>query len=64
MSKYTPKTRDDLSELANDPDILLSDIDTSHIKDMSQLFNCERTDFSGIENWDVSKVKDMSGMFA
>lgn len=45
--------------------VKLSDIDVSHITDMSYLFSCsQRKDFSGIESWDVSKVKNMDHMFA
>ena len=64
MKKYKPKTREELKSLVDDLSINLSDIDTSAITDMSWLFyNSERKDFSGIENWDVSSVTDMSGMF-
>ena len=39
-------------------------IDTSLITDMSHLFSGSgRMDFSGIEDWDVSNVTDMSFMF-
>ena len=62
--KYTPKVKFELKELINDLSISLDDIDTSHISDMSSLFqSTKRTDFSGIENWDVSNVTNMSGMF-
>lgn len=63
-STYTPNTRDELKALVDDTSINLGDIDTSKITDMSSLFLCTpRTDFSGIEKWDVSKVRDMAGMF-
>ncbi|RDU73013.1 hypothetical protein CQA57_05670 [Helicobacter anseris] len=62
--KYTPKTKKELKTLCNDLSINLGDIDTSLITDMSQLFlNTERMNFSGIENWNVSNVEDMRGMF-
>ncbi|OBV29474.1 hypothetical protein BKN38_02340 [Helicobacter sp. CLO-3] len=62
--KYTPKTKEELQNLARDEGIYLGDIDTSHITDMRMLFwGSERKDFSGIERWDVSNVRDMSGMF-
>lgn len=62
--KYKPETKDDLKELVDDLSINLGDIDTSLITDMRGLFsNTARTDFSGIENWDVSNVTDMSVMF-
>ena len=63
-STYTPKTKEELRELVNNLSINLGDIDTSKITNMSYLFhNTPRTDFSGIENWDVSKVRDMAYMF-
>ena len=64
--KYHPETYRELSILINDPKVNLGEIDTSKITDMSNLFAFkyrERTDFSGIENWDTSHVTDMSGMF-
>ncbi|WP_086296060.1 DarT ssDNA thymidine ADP-ribosyltransferase family protein [Campylobacter devanensis] len=61
---YTPQSKDELKNLICDEDIYLGDIDTSAITDMSRLFSySERKDFSGIENWDVSSVTSMNGMF-
>ena len=61
---YTPQSKDELMGLIDDEDIYLGDIDTSAITDMSELFyESEREDFSGIENWDVSSVTNMSLMF-
>ncbi len=63
-STYKPKTKEELQKLVNDLSINLGDIDTSKITDMSWLFhNTPRTDFSGIENWDVSNVENMESMF-
>ena len=63
--KYKPTTKQELKVLVNDLSIDLGDIDTSLITDMRRLFeNTTRTDFSGIENWDVSNVTDMSDMFS
>ena len=63
-STYTPKTKEELKVLVNDLSINLGYIDTSKITDMSYLFyNTPRTDFSGIENWDVSNVENMLCMF-
>ena len=63
-----PKTRSELKEIIDDriskegPDCDLNDIDTSHITDMSHLF--DRSDFNGdISEWEVSNVMDMSFMF-
>lgn len=63
--KFHPETKDDLQKLVSDPKINLSLIDTSNISDMSWLFKgtFDRLDFSGIETWDVSNVKNMQGMF-
>ena len=61
---YAPQSKDELKGLIYDEDIYLGDIDTSAITDMSELFAwSRREDFSGIENWDVSSVTDMGGMF-
>ena len=62
--KIVPKDRKELMKLVRDVSIHLGDIDTSKITDMSWLFyHSYREDFSGIENWDVSNVTDMSNMF-
>ncbi|EAJ8747121.1 BspA family leucine-rich repeat surface protein [Campylobacter jejuni] len=64
MAKFTPETKEELKALVEDESIYLGDIDTSKITDMSELFkNSTRTDFSGIEKWDVSNVENMKGMF-
>ena len=64
MAKYSPKTKLKLKELVDDESINLGDIDTSAITDMSYLFNSsKRTDFSGIEKWDLSKIKNLGAMF-
>ena len=63
-AKYKPKNYRELKALANDESIHLGDIDTSAITDFSELFAfSKRKDFSGIENWDVSRVENMEGMF-
>lgn len=62
--KYIPQNKEELQKLVNDESIYLGDIDTSLITDMSYLFeHSKRKDFSGIEKWDVGKVKDMKYMF-
>ncbi|WP_158655011.1 BspA family leucine-rich repeat surface protein, partial [Helicobacter rappini] len=61
---YHPKTKDELLNLIDDKSVYLGDIDTSAITDMSGLFrDSNRTDFSGIEYWDVSSVVNMRCMF-
>lgn len=64
--KYQPKTREELKKLCDDLSIHLGDIDTSLITDMSALFLCsdrDFEDFAGIEDWDISNVKNMNQMF-
>lgn len=62
--RYKPQSKEELITLIEDESIYLGDIDTSLITDMSDLFYLsERTDFSGIEKWNVSNVEDMSCMF-
>ena len=63
--KYHPKNNVELLALVNNEEISLVDIDTSAITDMNSLFlNSTRTDFSGIENWDTSRVTNMLSMFS
>lgn len=63
--KYHPKTNQELRKLVSDENIKLSEIDISEVSDFSYLFECSnREDFSGIEDWDVSHVTNMSEMFS
>ncbi|HHP0319420.1 TPA: BspA family leucine-rich repeat surface protein [Campylobacter jejuni] len=66
MAKFTPETKEELEALIYNEAIHLGDIDTSKITDMRELFAVAiyRKDFSGIETWNVSNVKDMASMFA
>lgn len=42
----------------------LGSLDVSNVTDMSHLFeNSTRVDFSGIETWDMTKVKNINSMF-
>lgn len=62
--KYKPNTKKELKTLCDDETINLGEIDTSKITDMSCLFyKSSRRNFSGLENWDVSNVTNMSFMF-
>ena len=66
---YKPKYRNDLKELlkrmikirGDEGDF--NDIDTSDIKDMESLFNYNETFNGDITGWNVSNVRNMSGMF-
>ena len=68
-TQYHPKDKDELEELVkklieergNKAD--LNDIDTSEIKDMSELFKASKFD-GDISEWDVSNVTNMKRMFA
>ncbi len=64
-NKYVPKSKKELWALCYNKSISLGDIDTSNIVDMSELFRWynDRSDFSGIDSWDTSKVADMANMF-
>ena len=68
--KYQPKNTIELEVLLSDESIYLGDIDTSLSTDLSCLFandigakHLNRKDFSGISNWNVSNVENMSSMF-
>uniref|UniRef100_UPI000A32CBF6 BspA family leucine-rich repeat surface protein n=1 Tax=Campylobacter devanensis TaxID=3161138 RepID=UPI000A32CBF6 len=62
--KYHPKTKEELKELVSHESVKLSEIDISEVSDFSYLFkDSKRSDFSGIEDWDVSHVTNMRNMF-
>lgn len=62
--KYHPQTLEELKKLVNDPSVKLSQIDVSNVDSFENLFkDSKRTDFSGIEKWDTSHVKNMKKMF-
>lgn len=64
MLKHCPRTRNELKKLVDKDSINLADICTCCIDDMSYVFaNSTRQDFSGLETWCISNVKDMQGMF-
>lgn len=61
---YYPKTKKELQLLVKINDIKLSSINVKDITDMSELFkDSKRSNFSGIETWDTSSVKNMTEMF-
>lgn len=62
--KYFPQNKDELIKLVSNKKIKLSNIDISKVDDFSELFmDSRRYDFSGIENWNVSHVTNMTDMF-
>ena len=62
--KYVPLTNRELIAIANNDDIPLNEIDVHYVSDFSNVFAySEREDFSGIEDWNVSHVTDMTDMF-
>lgn len=63
--KIYPKNIEELDALVNDPKTNLADIIIpKRITNFGQLFlKTKRTDFSGLETWDVSHVTDMNHMF-
>lgn len=59
-----PETLEELKALVNDPKVDLGKIDVSKVTSFEGLFkNSTRTDFSGIEKWNVSHVTNMRQMF-
>lgn len=65
--RFYPLTNRQLCNLVEQKAIHLSQIDVSHITDMSYVFcwsPSSRRDFSGIESWNVSNVVNMYGMFS
>lgn len=63
--KIYPKNIEELDALVNDPKTNLADIIIpKRITNLEKLFlKTKRTDFSGLETWDVSHVTDMNHMF-
>ncbi|MCI7076909.1 BspA family leucine-rich repeat surface protein [Campylobacter sp.] len=62
--KYHPKNNQELKDLVAHESVKLSEIDISKVSDFTRLFqNSTRTDFLGIEDWDVSHVTNMNSMF-
>ena len=61
---FVPESRYELEMLIQNKNIPLGSIDIRNIDDLSRLFYLyPRDNYSGIEKWNVSHVKDMSEMF-
>ena len=61
---FVPESRYELEMLIQNKNIPLGSIDIRNIDDLSRLFYLyPRKNYSGIEKWDVSHVKNMSEMF-
>ena len=61
---YVPDDRIELEILLKDESISLENIDIRKIDNLSRLFYLyPRDNYSGIEKWNVSHVKDMTDMF-
>ena len=61
---YVPNDRIELEILLKDESISLENIDIRKIDNLSRLFYLyPRDNYSGIEKWNVSHVKDMTDMF-
>ena len=67
---YRPKKKYHLKQLCHNPKIHLSEIDTSLILDMSELFEGfdgsseeKSRNFDGIETWEMDNVRNFSNMF-
>ena len=62
--RFVPLNKNELQALVGNDSISLNDIDISHVSDFSELFKySERSDFKGIELWNVEHVKNMNEMF-
>lgn len=61
---FVPENRYELEMMIQDDNISLGSIDIRNITDLSRLFYLyPRDNYSGIEKWNVSHVKNMSEMF-
>lgn len=63
---YNPQTKEELIQFINDPNINLSDINTEHITDMSELFKDSQIDeqrLYGVAGWKVTNVTNFDSMF-
>ena len=58
-----PKTKQELQALLKDDNIIPNNIDTSLIKDMSDLFSDNREFNKPINKWNTKKVTTMDGLF-
>nr|WP_321431752.1 BspA family leucine-rich repeat surface protein [uncultured Campylobacter sp.] len=64
MTKFSPKTKDELKALISDKSVYLGDIDTSTITDMSYLlFSWAKSFNQSLKTWQINKSADSEKMF-
>lgn len=64
MTKFSPKTKDELKALISDKSVYLGDIDTSTITDMSYLlFSWAKSFNQSIKTWQINKSAVLEKMF-
>ena len=62
--KYRPDTLEELKKLVDNPEVKLYEIDTTKILSLNSLFkDSTRTDWTGIEQWNVSNITDFRNCF-
>ena len=62
--KYRPDTLEELKKLVDNPEVKLYEIDTTKIFSLNSLFkDSTRTDWTGIEKWNVANVTDFRNCF-
>ena len=64
MTKFSPKTKDELKALISDKSVYLGDIDTSTITDMSYLlFSWAKSFNQSLKTWQINKSAVLEKMF-
>ena len=61
--KYSPKTKDELMELVNNINLILSYINTSSVTNMSSMFYYCKKFNQDLSRWDVLNVTNKLGIF-
>nr|WP_321317322.1 BspA family leucine-rich repeat surface protein [uncultured Campylobacter sp.] len=63
MTKFSPKTKDELKALISDKSVYLGDIDTSTITDMSLMFSWAKSFNQSLKTWQINKSAVLEKMF-